>query len=184
MLISAIFGFLTFATQPSELPSRLSILVALYLTCYAIQWVTIERLPRLPFNTVLDDVTSGCVFSLLLIAIGQSVSFQLGLKDVDFAAGDGYEDFDFKLARLCDTAVCAATLVYVVGYCLGYQFLYHVWYVYKSVSVNRRWIDGSAMRNKNFRPTEAWRLKTTQEWVAKHRSYLGIGEQVANLESF
>ena len=36
----------------STLPGRLSLLVALFLTCYAIQWVTIERLPRLPFATV------------------------------------------------------------------------------------------------------------------------------------
>ena len=34
-------------------------MVALFLTCFAIQWVTLERLPRLPFNTVFDNIVYG-----------------------------------------------------------------------------------------------------------------------------
>lgn len=43
------FGLLTCNLEPADLPSRISVLSVLFLTVYAIQWVTIERLPRLPF---------------------------------------------------------------------------------------------------------------------------------------
>ena len=43
-------------SQTSELIGRLQLLFALFLTCFAIQWVLLERLPKFPYLTVLDNV--------------------------------------------------------------------------------------------------------------------------------
>ena len=63
-----IFAFMTyFSLEPSNLPSRISVVSALFLTIFGIQWLSIERLPRLPFNTILDTVASSAIAGLMFM---------------------------------------------------------------------------------------------------------------------
>ena len=64
------YGMMTFFIDASQLGSRMSQLTALFLTCFAIQWVILERLPRLPFLTILDHVFFSAVFCPSIIGAG------------------------------------------------------------------------------------------------------------------
>ena len=52
----------------SELEGRLSLLLSLFLTIYAIQWVTSDRIPRTSELTKADKLVSGVVVYLVSIA--------------------------------------------------------------------------------------------------------------------
>lgn len=80
LFLCAAFALMTFCARPFELIGRLQVLFGLFLSCFAIQWVLVERLPRLPVRTVLDDVVFRVVFGLAFMALGQCAAFQLGLR--------------------------------------------------------------------------------------------------------
>ena len=66
------FGLLCYyALEPTE-PSRISIMAALFLTVFAIQWIAIERLPR-PFSTILDTVAQCAIGGLMMMLVGACV---------------------------------------------------------------------------------------------------------------
>jgi hypothetical protein len=69
-----VFGLLCYyALEPTDLPSRISIMAALFLTVFAIQWIAIERLPRLPFSTILDTVAQCAIGGLMMMLVGVCV---------------------------------------------------------------------------------------------------------------
>lgn len=78
LYLVSLFGLFTFVIEPADLTGRISVLSALFLTVYAIQWVTVERLPRLPFNTVLDGVAESVVAVLIFNVVGMCVAFRAG----------------------------------------------------------------------------------------------------------
>jgi hypothetical protein len=175
------FGFLTYLTDTRELASRLSVLASLFLTCYAIQWVTIERLPRLPFSTVLDEVTKTVVTCLFLMAVGQGVCFQVGKRSDDIAPG---LDFDAARAEQCDVICAAACGCYLLCYSLGYKVLYKLQHYRAHGGANARWNEGGMIRNKQMKPVEAYRLHTTPTFCRENKSWLGTGTPVTNLMDF
>jgi hypothetical protein len=73
-----IFGFLTYySLDPSDLPSRISVVSAIFLTVFGIQWITIERLPRLQFSTILDQVVSSAIAGLMPMLVGACAAYKL-----------------------------------------------------------------------------------------------------------
>ena len=58
-----------------ELANRFSILLTLFLTVFAIQWITTERLPKTPFLTKLDRQIVLALAYIVLIAVSS-----MGLK--------------------------------------------------------------------------------------------------------
>ena len=101
LYLVSLFGLFTFFLEPAMLAERVSVLSALFLTVYAIQWVTIERLPRLPFNTVLDGVAESVVGILIFNLAGMCVSFRAG-RPPEGCFGDCV-DFDTGKAEVWDT---------------------------------------------------------------------------------
>ena len=67
-MLCAYFGLCTSFVPSTELGGRLSLLLSLFLTIYAIQWVTSDRIPRTPELTKADKLVSGVVIYLVSIA--------------------------------------------------------------------------------------------------------------------
>jgi hypothetical protein len=75
---TATCGFLSLAAMivpADELANRFSILLTLFLTVFAIQWITTERLPKTPFLTKLDRQIVLALAYIVLIAVSS-----MGLK--------------------------------------------------------------------------------------------------------
>ncbi|CAD7966481.1 unnamed protein product [Amoebophrya sp. A25] len=94
------FGLCSYTISPEELAGRLQLLVAIFLTCFAIQWIITERLPRVPYLTILDHMVFGAVMSLCWSAAGSCLAYAVG-------AGSGFYsnvayDFDMRAARSVD----------------------------------------------------------------------------------
>ena len=102
LFLVALFGFAVFGLESDDLGTRLSILAALFLTTYAVQWIVIERLPRLPFSTVLDHVAQSVVTALLLMCLVSLASYRLGRDGCD---DDGC-GFDRKHGERVDAVGC------------------------------------------------------------------------------
>ncbi|GMH91070.1 hypothetical protein TrST_g10010 [Triparma strigata] len=178
LYLVSFFGLLTYSIEPADLPSRISLVSALFFTVYAIQWVTIERLPRLPFSTVLDGVAQSVVSALILIAVGTCVSFKMG-RPKGGCSGECGDDFDTEKAEVYDRIFAVVVMLYVGGY----SFLYHV--IYKSKQNEnehgwtRPWVAGRAMSNKWFGPIEAYRLVTDEEFEDRtNKKFMGEGNRV------
>jgi len=104
LYVCACFGLMTYFVEPDDLGTRLALLFALFLTCFAIQWVVVERLPNLPFLTILDEVAFFSVLFLFAIAGTQCCVYRLTrfsvLLDESAAVGAGsLSDEMQKLAR-------------------------------------------------------------------------------------
>ncbi|GMI25751.1 hypothetical protein TrRE_jg13588, partial [Triparma retinervis] len=120
LYLVSFFGLLTYNLEPADLPSRISVLAALFLTVYAIQWVTIERLPRLPFSTIMDGVAQSVVRALILTAAGACVSFRVG-RPPEGCSGECGDDFDTAAAEKIDLIFAVIVLVYIVGWSYSYH---------------------------------------------------------------
>ena len=103
LLAGVLFGFLSFVISPDELSARLQIQVAIFLTCFAIQWLITERLPRIPYLTILDHFVFAAVSTLCVMSFGQCVSYSVGKRSVGFWQ-DIHSDFALWEARLVDIA--------------------------------------------------------------------------------
>ncbi|CAD7969386.1 unnamed protein product [Amoebophrya sp. A120] len=68
-----IFGALSYCLEVSDLSGRLNLIFAMFLTCFALQWIVLDRLPRVPYMTVLDTIISLVNASLLLMGVGSAV---------------------------------------------------------------------------------------------------------------
>ena len=179
MYLVAIFGCLTFSIDSMDLPGRISVLSALFLTVYAIQWVTIERLPRLPFATILDRVAHNIVGSLITLVIGACLSYRLG-RPVH-GCGLGCPDFDLELAETVDIITLCIVVAYTFVYSFLWETIHRAWVISKAAGWSRTWGEGKGMGNTSFVVEEgkAWQLQTTEEWFDKHENkFMGEGTQV------
>jgi hypothetical protein len=172
LYLVSLFGLLTFFLEPADLPARISVLSALFLTVYAIQWVTVERLPRLPFNTVLDGVAESVVGILIVNVMGMCVAFRAG-RPPEGCFGDCL-DFDVPAAAFWDKIFASFAFFFVIGYSVCYQVLYQRWKIGKSSGWTRPWHAGSLVTCKRISPTKAYRLWTDEEFAEKHgKKFLG-----------
>ncbi|CAD7940716.1 unnamed protein product [Amoebophrya sp. A25] len=61
---------MSYFLEVNELAGRLQVILALFLTLFAIQWTLLERLPKFPFLTVLDNVAYAVIIALFLMGAG------------------------------------------------------------------------------------------------------------------
>ena len=179
LYLVSVFGFMTYSIEPLELGSRISVLSALFLTVYAIQWVTIERLPRLPFATVLDGVAQSAVGSLIALVIGACFSYRMGRPRG--GCGLGCLEFDLATAELIDFTVLGITFVYLFFYSFLYEVIYRASRVSQAFGWSRPWSEGPSISNKRFRVVKgkAWQLQTSEEWFSIHETkFMGEGTPV------
>ena len=179
-----IFGLLCYYTlEPTDLPNRISIMAALFLTVFAIQWIPIERLPRLPFATYLDTVAQCALGGLMMLLVGACSSYKFAAPSSGECAPGAGACPGFKMDRA--RRVDRLTLIVVIIYVVGYAFLYGL--VYQCVSINREcgcfrpWNRGKSLGNTRFAPHagKAWRLYTTAKWADLHESkFMGEGVRV------
>ena len=170
------YGMMTFFIGASQLGSRMSQLTALFLTCFAIQWVILERLPRLPFLTILDHVFFSAVFCLFIIGAGNCAA--------NIAEDPRREQgFDYEASDAVDYAAAAAVLVFVHFFTVGYKWLWKMHMLQRRAGgADRTWSQGMEMRNKLFRPAagQTWRLALDNNFVARtaRKTFLGMGAAV------
>ncbi|CAD7953743.1 unnamed protein product [Amoebophrya sp. A120] len=183
LYLCAFFSLITFLTEPIDLVGRLQMLFALFLTSFAIQWVTLERLPRLPFNTVLDDVVSHVVVSLMIAATGQGFSYRIAREaaqegaasSVDFEMARVVQTrmarFDFQIATIIDMVTCVVILVYLIIYSFLKRFR-TAWVQGKQLKgakagALRPWSEGKEFKHKAIRPEpgNVWRIDLTKEFT-------------------
>jgi len=192
-LYSTVFlGCMSYFVEADELGTRLSLLFALFLTCFAIQWVVLERLPNLPFLTLLDEVAFSAVSYLFLIALGQCVTYRVCRRVVELpdpVPSGGTDAFslvnDANLRKLLRTSVLidreecaimldlccgAAVLAALIFYSIGYKLLFHVRRVQQRSGMLRPWLEGP--RGGFFKPVEGflYRLSNLQEKAERAKS--------------
>ena len=154
--------------------------LASFAAVYAIQYVTIERLPRLPFSTIYDGVAQSVVTALLTTVAGACVSFRAGRPEGG-CSGECGDDFDTSAAEKWDVLFAAAVACYIVFYSFAYHVLWQSRRVEDMYGWTRPWVRGPNMSNKWFTPKEGetWRLYTTEEWADVHgKKFMGEGEHV------
>ncbi|GMH77122.1 hypothetical protein TL16_g10075 [Triparma laevis f. inornata] len=175
LYLVSLFGLFTFFLEPADLPARCSVLSALFLTVYAIQWVTIERLPRLPFNTVLDSVAESVVGILIFNLAGMCVAFRAGRPE-EGCFGDCL-NFDIDAAQVWDTRFAAISTILVLGYSVMYQVVYQSWKISKKSGWTRTWPNGPTLFNKRMRVyDQGFRLWTDEAFGEKHgKKFMGEG---------
>lgn len=126
MYVAICFGLLQYELPVSDLASRLSLIVTVLLTSFAIQWTVTDRLPRTPHLTAFDRSVFACLASLVLMAVGSVWASR---------AADNYVDQIFRLA----------TLTFLV---LSHLFI--ALYVRKNILTHgrsRKWTDGDGFAN-------------------------------------
>eukprot|EP01052_Picozoa_sp_SAG31_P013718 SAG31_NODE_832_length_11660_cov_2.612091_6_plen_394_part_00 len=67
-LLCAYFGLCVCVVPSEDLVGRLSLLLSLFLTVYAIQWVSVDRMPKTPELTLVDRWVTLAVMYLVAIA--------------------------------------------------------------------------------------------------------------------
>lgn len=111
-MLCAYFGLCTSFVPSSELDGRLSLLLSLFLTIYAIQWVTSDRIPRTSELTKVDKLVSGVVIYLVSIATA-SVALTVAER------GQLMEDSSIQRAEWCVSGSFAVGLLLMALYSLG-----------------------------------------------------------------
>lgn len=103
-MLCAYFGLCTSFVPSSELEGRLSLLLSLFLTIYAIQWVTSDRIPRTPELTKVDQLVSAVVVYLVSIATSSVVltiaERGLFLSESEIEAAEWYVNAGFASVLL------------------------------------------------------------------------------------
>ncbi|CAD7960011.1 unnamed protein product [Amoebophrya sp. A120] len=120
LLAITCFGFLGFFLETDALADRLALYSTMFLTCFAVQWITMDRLPRVAYLTVFDDIVLGVGAALFFMSCGAGVAKMLQRK---WNRGNGEnngiahpDDFDFAFG----VALGVVFVLYVI-YCLGYK---------------------------------------------------------------
>ncbi|CAD7973414.1 unnamed protein product [Amoebophrya sp. A25] len=115
-----LFGFLGFFLDTDALADRLALYSTMFLTCFAVQWITMDRLPRVAYLTVFDDIVLGVGSALFFMSCGAGVSKLLYRKwsrrNADDSGGVHPDDFD----AVFGASLAGLFLLYVV-YCLVYK---------------------------------------------------------------
>jgi hypothetical protein len=82
-LMAAVLMSSAAVVLPAEaLADRIGLVFTLFLTVFAIQWVTTDRLPRTPFLTQLDRINTSAIVMYVLLAmtsIGLHLAIRLGV---------------------------------------------------------------------------------------------------------
>eukprot|EP00392_Amoebophrya_sp_AT5.2_P000128 g128.t1 len=92
---------------------KLNVLLAAFLTLFAIQWTIADRLPRLPFLTELDRVTIRCGSGLLVLVIGVAVSHQIALRADDEVGGASSSEKLLSTSGIVSLAAAAVAVVWL-----------------------------------------------------------------------
>lgn len=113
-MLCAYFGLCTSLVPSSELEGRLSLLLSLFLTIYAIQWVTSDRIPRTSDLTKADRLVSAVVVYLVSIATS-SVALTIAerrmiLSESDVGEAELYVSVGFATVLLL---LCAYTYLQI-----------------------------------------------------------------------
>ena len=159
------------AIEPADLPSRISVLSALFLTVYAIQYgVTIERLPRLPFSTIYDGVAQKRGDGPAPNDSRRRLRLVQGRRPAGGCSGECGDDFDTQAAERWDAIFAVLVACYIVFYSFAYHVLWQSRKVEDMYGWTRPWKGGPNMSNKWFNPKEGqtWRLYTSEEWADVH----------------
>ena len=179
LFMVAMFGLVVFGLEPEDLGTRISVLAALFLTAFAVQWVTIERIPRLPFSTVLDHVAQSVVNALLLMCVGALLSYRLGRPNNNCAVNnddDGECQFDIMTGTHIDMIAVVAVSTFLLFETFLYRIVYSTRRATKVSGWARPWSKGPHLRNRRFVPYEAYRLVTDEEFVLRNgNKFLGAG---------
>jgi hypothetical protein len=103
----------------SQLGSRLSVIVAMFLTCFAIQWVILDRLPRVPYLTILDSIIFDAIGALGLMLVGACAAHKIAYPD-GFFEQDGKDAAggDRALAKRVDALVLGASVAVFAAHAL------------------------------------------------------------------
>ena len=170
------YGMMTFFIDASQLGSRMSQLTALFLTCFAIQWVILERLPRLPFLTILDHIFFSSVLCLFIIGAGNCAANIAGNPR-------RVQGFDYEASDAVDYAAAATVFAFVHFFTIGYRWLWQMRTLQRrGGGADRTWSQGKEMRNKLFSPVagQTWRLAIDNHFVtrAANKVFLGMGSAV------
>ena len=84
-LMAAVLMSSAAVVLPAEaLADRIGLVFTLFLTVFAIQWVTTDRLPRTPFLTQLDRINTSAIVMYVLLAmtsIGLHLAIRLGVTE-------------------------------------------------------------------------------------------------------
>ena len=114
LLLCFLYGCCGLTLDPiTELGDRLNLLAALFVACFAIQWTLTERVPKLPYLTLLDHVLFAVVFGLAMMAIGSCVAH--ALHDELSTAGDKPVSGLVDLMTLGAVAACWIYQAWVSG---------------------------------------------------------------------
>ena len=185
----AVFGCVSFALEPSGLSDRVNLCSVLFLSIYAVQWSTIGHLPRLPYKTIIDSVSTSINVVIGIILTGSCAAYHIARPPRDCAdiVGDGDAScaFDHEKADVVDWVCAVVVVAYVLVYSVGYRTVYAAWSADRRNGASRPWTRGSYLRNKRFRPIEGYHLKVDAAFIAKHgKKFLGQGERVADPETW
>jgi len=78
----------------AEVASRMSVILTLFLTVFAIQWVTTDRLPKTPFLTKLDRIIALTVLFIVaigLLSMGMKIALRFGADPETIETLEGYQ---------------------------------------------------------------------------------------------
>ncbi|CAD7947233.1 unnamed protein product [Amoebophrya sp. A120] len=155
-----IFGSLSYCLEVTDLSGRLNLIFAMFLTCFALQWIVLDRLPRVPYMTVLDTIITIVNASLLLMGVGFAVTavilsreqFSLFSDEID---GSNYSLDEivnqvrvpeYSLSQIRQADRCDRVMQIVVVSCL-IPFHIYVWFGVRSnrktEGMYRPWSAGS-----------------------------------------
>jgi hypothetical protein len=88
LLLCFVYGCCGITLDPiTHLGDRLNLLAALFVSCFAIQWTLTERVPQLPYLTLLDHLLFAVVLGLAMMAIGSCVAHILNEKRLGLVDG-------------------------------------------------------------------------------------------------
>ena len=147
-------GFMSYASDVDQLAERMQVVLAMFLTCFAIQWVVLDRLPSVPYLTILDRITFVTILALFLMALGSCVVYRIHKRDPDLAAQ-------------VDLIVMG-----VIAGIYAFSHLYAALLLRKNRNksgMTRKWVDGGSWWAKMVKVKEGFTID-----YAAHRSATGM----------
>eukprot|EP00929_Paragymnodinium_shiwhaense_P114835 TRINITY_DN83351_c0_g1_i1.p1 TRINITY_DN83351_c0_g1~~TRINITY_DN83351_c0_g1_i1.p1 ORF type:complete len:492 (-),score=68.88 TRINITY_DN83351_c0_g1_i1:288-1763(-) len=100
LIAIALFGFFSLFLEVTAVGERLALTCTLFLTCFAVQWLTLDRLPRVSYNTVFDHVVLSVGMAIFAVSLGSCASYSIGRR--------GRRDWENAVADLAVGVVTAA----------------------------------------------------------------------------
>ena len=159
-LVSIFFlAALSFAIDIQLLSERLNYIMTLFLTIVAIQWTITDRLPRVPYLTLIDVLLIITLCTLLLMAAGSVVCHRLIFPwrmgpttegnieagSVDAAALSASTN---RLGQYLDVGVLSLSCLLFLGYSVHIFFVLRVQQRSEGTGMRRPWTAGTHPHNK------------------------------------